>query len=102
MRISDLSSDVCSSDLGIIVAGVHMEQGERHLARPERLDGEVQHDGRILAAGEQQRRPFELRGDLAQDVDRLAFEQEIGRASCRERVVQYVWTLVVADKLKKK
>ena len=37
--------------------------------------GEVQHDDRVLAAGEQQHRALELGGDLADDVDRLGLER---------------------------
>src|SRR3546814_20745959 len=33
---------------------------------------------------------------------RLALSSEIGRASCRERVCQYVWISVVAGSLQKK
>jgi len=46
--------------------------------RPASL-GEPQHDQRVLAAGEQQHRPFELRGDLAEDVDGLGLQHlELG------------------------
>src|SRR3546814_3819447 len=66
MRISDWSSDVCSSDL--------------HLAH-------LLHAG--LVGGD-------LRGEVGQVLLRVAagvaagFQQQIGRASCRERVCQYV------------
>jgi hypothetical protein len=38
----------------------------------------VQHDDRVLAAGEQQHRPLELGGDLADDVDGLGLERAGG------------------------
>ena len=61
--------------LGEVVPGVDVHDGERDLRRPERLLGQPQHDDRVLAAGEQQHRPLELGGDLAEDVDGLGFEQ---------------------------
>src|SRR3546814_10873826 len=70
MRISDWSSDVCSSDLigegphlGHIVAGATLRQ--------YRDEG--------LGKGSFSEQPAQEIGDL-----------EIGRASCRERVCQYV------------
>src|SRR5687768_8551449 len=62
-------------DLGEVVAGVHVQHGERNLAGPERLGGQVQHDHGVLAAGEQQRRLLELGYNLADDVDRLRLER---------------------------
>src|SRR3546814_1898311 len=74
MRISDWSSDVCSSDLhprrdvrDLLPGGL---RGHRD---PRRLED-------ILAVHEERR--------LA--VERLPVDPEIGRASCRERVCQYV------------
>ena len=40
----------------------------------KRAHREVQHHHRVLATGEQQHRPFELGGDLADDRDRLALQ----------------------------
>src|SRR3546814_3401348 len=71
MRISDWSSDVCSSDLGEC-EGVSL--AERAMLLPD--------DG------------IDLRDHLAQievNLIRQALAlSEIGRASCRERVCQYV------------
>src|SRR3546814_7268815 len=81
MRISDWSSDVCSSDLG----------------------------RRRLRAGRDGHRPG-LRGTEAARAQRLegrrhrpvgAERGQIGRASCRESVCQYVSISVVAGSLKK-
>src|SRR3546814_10470114 len=70
MRISDWSSDVCSSDLPVERAAV------QHLLGPPRhLKGQVA-QLRRLAAGAELLQPFRL--------------EEIGRASCRESVCQYV------------
>src|SRR3546814_12887245 len=77
MRISDWSSDVCSSDLSA--------RWRRALARasPPRADRPAR--GRRCRAAAPRRR-----------------SAEIGRASCRERVCQYVSISVVAVSLKKK
>src|SRR3546814_3199523 len=70
MRISDWSSDVCSSDL---VALEHAGEAVAHLGRGQ-ADGDCAGDvgGAV--------------GILAAGIDQV----EIGRASCRERVWQYV------------
>jgi hypothetical protein len=57
-----------------VVPGVDVHHRERHAGGPERLLGQVQHDDRVLAAGEQQHGPLELGGDLADDVDGLGFD----------------------------
>src|SRR3546814_9007062 len=82
MRISDWSSDVCSSDLtepafdlgNVLLANV---ERQRHVARAE-----------FAAAEQAQQLHVEQRG--------LVLRLEIGRASCRERVCQYVYISVVA------
>src|SRR3546814_5484896 len=74
MRISDWSSDVCSSDLPTVLhvhPCRHRRDGAVQLARPpgevgRRVDAEVLEERRVGA------------------------QQEIGSASCRERVCQYV------------
>jgi hypothetical protein len=58
-----------------VVSGVDVHHRERQPAGRERLDCQVQHDDRVLAAGEQQHRPLEFRGDLTDDVDRLGFQR---------------------------
>src|SRR3546814_5025267 len=90
MRISDWSSDVCSSDL--------LLPGLDPIGDPEHVEGlEARHPetrGR-LPRQELQREdpqpdevaavdPLEALGDHRADAE------EIGRASCRERVCQYV------------
>src|SRR3546814_7178023 len=74
MRISDWSSDVCSSDLSLDIDGkmiaarlVRDISGEVSLDTVDSLQCEACHEGAVVAA---------LR--------------KIGRASCRERVCQYV------------
>src|SRR3546814_1741644 len=82
MRISDWSSDVCSSDLGVLFFLSAL------------LTGDLR---RWL--GEDAARALERAGPLAGKLDD---DFQIGRASCRERVCQYVSISVVAVSLKKK
>src|SRR3546814_14280021 len=126
MRISDWSSDVCSSDLRTTLAA-QLPEGSRYL-------GQVR---RRLFAASRSGRPVELCGylpvyqlpastgsgpacrvllpegfdpqtrlhaGLVAELERALAHHgvlEIGRASCRERVCQYVLNSVVAGSLKK-
>src|SRR3546814_17729445 len=97
MRISDWSSDVCSSDLiarrgdparGVpaCVACHGLEQGPRFPHYP-RLAGQqawyLALQLRLLKAGERGGTPFA-------PIMHAVAERQMGRASCRERVCQYV------------
>src|SRR3546814_16956568 len=84
MRISDWSSDVCSSDLPSMQARRQQHAGDQVVDRV-RADRRPQRPGAAIDPCEQ--RPH---------------HREIGRASCRERVCQYVSNSVVAVSLKKK
>src|SRR3546814_6824507 len=78
MRISDWSSDVCSSDL------VHGEAREMVLGDREEMvadPGQRQVGENLLVLAE----PFHVERQLGRPE-----QVEIGRASCRERVCQYV------------
>src|SRR3546814_9786967 len=76
MRISDWSSDVCSSDLRPFVAG-----------DPNRAQGDSEKQWRREVFFRQHRGiPYARK---PQRIDEGG-EQEIGRASCRERVCEYV------------
>src|SRR3546814_2346937 len=81
MRISDWSSDVCSSDLCFCHRRGHtlpIRYGRQSaLAKPELIAGIVQYH---VGAAENEATAVHME-DLA---------GEIGRASCRERVCQYV------------
>src|SRR3546814_8118789 len=85
MRISDWSSDVCSSDLQIeggehaVGAGDERRQQVRHQAHEDHLAFRITEAHVVLD---------EL-GTVAGD-HQAGVEHEIGRASCRERVCQYV------------
>src|SRR3546814_11997542 len=117
MRISDWSSDVCSSDLGYLVEAAELEPRAHQLQRllHPRLDDADQKGARDL---------LRVRGVVFADlrhVDQLALvgrrgdavavkrlhalgvneRRQVGRASWWERVCQYVAILVVAVTLKK-
>src|SRR3546814_11412106 len=90
MRISDWSSDVCSSDLslGMLSAIVQRQRGKGH----EPVDGHRRAQDVEQFHG----------GDIGiQQVSVRIPMLEIGRASCRERVCQYVLIAVVAVSLNK-
>src|SRR3546814_16216569 len=105
MRISDWSSDVCSSDLGRgKVLRAFDGQDETALGRfgQEKL---------AWIERETTRRNAELYVDVSKHfihglhlpfVRALPDLGKIGRASCRERVCQYVVIPVVAGSIKKK
>src|SRR3546814_15105393 len=105
MRISDWSSDVCSSDLAGTVEAV--ATGRETGGNPadftrNQLFAENRDDARQRADPAQ---AFAARTRLA-PAHRLGpgkgADNQIGRASCRERVCQYVYISVVAVSLQKK
>ncbi|EUA50126.1 hypothetical protein I552_1062 [Mycobacterium xenopi 3993] len=75
-------------DLVKVVSGVDMHHREGQPARMKGLERQVQHHDRVLAAGKQQHRPLELRGHLADDVDRFGFQ----RAQMAQLVLPGCWT----------
>src|SRR3546814_15401094 len=116
MRISDWSSDVCSSDLLAVLFPPLLPRVIVTHTRPEpmlgllrRLDGGpartvahgyISRGGTLDVAG----MLFANRSNwahLAESAARL-LNRQIGRASCRERVGQYVSSSVVAVTFKKK
>src|SRR3546814_4750763 len=83
MRISDWSSDVCSSDLGydqqVTVISELKKKAEKK-SGPSKSKQKAEQDLFLL------KQTFEQ-----SDLDsRNKLQDEIGRASCRERVCQYV------------
>src|SRR3546814_7954433 len=81
MRISDWSSDVCSSDLFRTFVDQQDDQVDFRMIVADGM-GDVLQQHRLAGARrrhDQGALALALRGD-----------QEIGRASCRERVCQYV------------
>src|SRR3546814_11150100 len=111
MRISDWSSDVCSSDLtGVVVfrEGVFTVGGRVEAARfnsptatntypfeATRADAIIGARFTRTGTGASVAR-FEASGGGAAVSDTLNFLTEIGRASCRERECHYVSIWVVA------
>src|SRR3546814_15070441 len=113
MRISDWSSDVCSSDLGC--PQVIRIEPERQMALSVEAVGGDRYCGlwisaascgnrcRCLSAVAQHSKTLLLGQSHADTMHRYwRLSQEIGRASCRERVCQYVYISVVAISLTKK
>src|SRR3546814_14885661 len=97
MRISDWSSDVCSSDLQMAVAAEIDVKLQRADADGQRGGEGGQGVFRRQAAGAAMAFKIEGMGCRAGQ-----HRGKIGRASCRERVCQYVSISVVAGTLKKK
>src|SRR3546814_17096430 len=78
MRISDWSSDVCSSDLGAA--------GQREIPEGDRDDA-LAADLALQPLHEEAHGEHRLPGEADHQHDLLFDRQAIGRASCRERVV---------------
>src|SRR3546814_20022553 len=91
MRISDWSSDVCSSDL-VELAPADVAAAEA-VGEGDLVDCGISGVARFFqgVAGRGDREQAAARGDeLAVLFRRARLDDEIGRASCRERVCQYV------------
>src|SRR3546814_14209872 len=114
MRISDWSSDVCSSDLSQVQRWPIRNSPLGALLDPDRDLGKY---GKVVPSGDPRILMVEARDPKRPEygVITLIFQRkasapaglemygwEIGRASCRERVCQYVYISVVAVSLQKK
>src|SRR3546814_2907466 len=93
MRISDWSSDVCSSDLIIGRLGDEGHQPRRldpdDVVRPARFD--QAHPPRPVLGQPRRRRAPRAAAADNDDVELIHMPlSQIGSASCRERVCQYV------------
>src|SRR3546814_15544781 len=98
MRISDWSSDVCSSDL-VVVVNHHLLFAD--LALKQEGFGEILPGAAAFILDEAHQIP-ELAGQFfSQSVSARQLTEQIGRASCRERVCKYFEIAVVAVCLKK-
>src|SRR3546814_17190059 len=97
MRISDWSSDVCSSDLlreEIAIDSQLLVHITGEVGVLQHVFAHIQEHGI-----HQPYHAVHMRLEGGGQVHRVV---EIGRASCRERVCQYVYISVVAVSLKKK
>src|SRR3546814_11545288 len=98
MRISDWSSDVCSSDLNAGDSGRTLIKLPEVVANRASEAPSISADGNLLIYRD--RSPISKSQDLVPlyrptatdtDIDTIrVYERKIGRASCRERVCQYV------------
>src|SRR3546814_5622715 len=80
MRISDWSSDVCSSDLETVR---RIQSGRSDASQGQQYEPEpLRQSGRIYRSCEQSKE--------CPDACPSGYRRQIGRASCRERVCQYV------------
>src|SRR3546814_4075263 len=89
MRISDWSSDVCSSDLGDKVHNFSLKKPNLRWSIPEKRPKRkvfLQDISRTL--------PLDASAGYARvaklSTAEISTDEKIGRASCRERVCQYV------------
>src|SRR3546814_1574358 len=89
MRISDWSSDVCSSDLHV---GKRLRRYKRRLRdhHKDREDAETLPAHQYVLEAETDRDDLGDEGGREPDQPVIIAEMQIGRASCRERVCQYV------------
>src|SRR3546814_12147129 len=109
MRISDWSSDVCSSDLQLGAFGVEANARKLWLDLEKRNSAFTERQPYLVKSGKLTRLQA---GGFANKGEAESFCAsvrkggqaclEIGRASCRERVCQYGEISVVAGSLKKK
>src|SRR3546814_17992941 len=105
MRISDWSSDVCSSDLRVAAGRSPGHAGEhrRRRVRPRSVDDRLRRPGRFGAdlPAHGWRLTLDVNVDPKGRVHVDQCPQEIGSTSWRARVGQYVYIPVVAGPLKK-
>src|SRR3546814_11035552 len=109
MRISDWSSDVCSSDLhAVLPTKLPLEEFYRELVMTQRVLNMKHLGWRGLRGAAANAARLALRGQT--NFLRMLWkfngvynaDPQIGRAACRERVGPYVLNQVVAVYLKKK
>src|SRR3546814_17007592 len=98
MRISDWSSDVCSSDLLAKRRGARVVGLAGGTEKCQYVVKQLGFDACVDRRADDWKSQLEIATPDGIDVN---FEK-IGRASCRERVCQYVSISVVAVSLKKK
>src|SRR3546814_16114560 len=115
MRISDRSSDVCSSDLkmrhdqpdkadrpGYRDRAADADADPKQQPKPHRAKPDAERARAVLAKRQRIERAAVPQQKCCPNGDARPRDPEIGRASCRERVCQYAWFSVVAGPLQKK
>src|SRR3546814_15611743 len=99
MRISDWSSDVCSSDLQGVQQGAQRARAAHHGQREEATQQDAPAARQVQAI----QQALEAADRAAEQDHRMRQDPiETGRASCRARVCPYVYTPVAAVSLNKK
>src|SRR3546814_2702755 len=82
MRISDWSSDMCSSDL--------LDYAEVAKGLEEKLRGRFMNPKKIIYKLKHDQGPLKAGSKVAEGFVDYGWKLKIGRASCRERVCKYV------------
>src|SRR3546814_13355125 len=102
MRISDWSSDVCSSDLHCSTVFIVCSKASEEQLKD--INGKMMARKKKIAEMQQaMMQQAEAQQVAARQQQQAMLQQaQIGRASCRERVCQYVEISVVGGELKKK
>src|SRR3546814_16234042 len=100
MRISDWSSDVCSSDLFTFVRIEGIDFVGEHAADRHLLGGEA--DEGVALVQHHRLRGHGVLGHAEDVGGGHQIGEQIGRDSWRERVCQYVYLPLVADSCQKK
>src|SRR3546814_1012346 len=90
MRISDWSSDVCSSDLLLTPTLEPSSDGLMISGRPKRSAAVIRSASRSIHSHSGVGSPSAFQMRLVRSLSIANADAKIGRASCRERVCQYV------------
>src|SRR3546814_11332892 len=101
MRISDWSSDVCSSDLCAWPGLFYRVALPLHFLRRANTQ-QFQAIDQHLPRGSTQAQAGVTQGFIGNQHRMRVVDREIGRASCREREGQYVWNSVGGESFKNK
>src|SRR3546814_4542544 len=90
MRISDWSSDVCSSDLEAVLGTAVMLVGENSRTVSGAVSTKLEQINKTLPKGITAEPVYDRTVLVDKTIRTVQKNLQIGRASCRERVCQYV------------